>query len=44
LDITEKEIPAVRWQHFFIKRISSPEIVFYVPLLLNAIGLMIKKI
>lgn len=32
------------WQHFFIKRISSPEIVFYVPLLLNAIGLMIKKI
>ena len=44
LILTEKEIPAVRWQHFFIKRISSPEIVFYVPQLLNAIGLMIKKI
>lgn len=38
-----REIPAVRWQHFFIKRISSPEIVFYVPQLLNAIGLMIKN-
>ena len=51
LHFTEQEkelilssIPAVRWQHFFIKRISSPEIVFYVPQLPNAIGLMIKKI